>query len=253
MSEEMTNRRPLRSRQTRWAIAAASWLKQKRAMPNDISLLSVICGEIAGIAFLLTFYSDNYWLSILFLLLAIIGIQSRLICNLLDGMVAIEGGLKSPVGGIYNELPDRISDIIIFLGVGYGLWMFDWAAYLGWAACLFSVMTAYVRLLGGTCGVEQQFLGPMAKQHRMAVLTVGCVASIFLPFYGHWILYSCLWLIAVGSFLTTIWRVYNIILVLNKQNHNNNDNEQPVEQADGDNHDEEILSEDFPRIFVDKL
>lgn len=250
MSEEIKNRRPLRSRDSRWAIGAASWLKQKNVIPNDISLFSIICSEIAGIAFLLMFYFDHYWVSILFFILAVLAIQSRLICNLLDGMVAIEGGQKSPVGAIYNELPDRISDTIIFLGVGYGLWMFDWAAYLGWAAALFSVMTAYVRLLGGTCGLTQQFLGPMAKQHRMAVLTAGSAASIFVPFYGHWVLYICLWAIVIGSLLTVIWRTYHIALALNNQQRDNN---LPIEQEVDGHDDEEIISEDFPRIFIDKL
>lgn len=249
MIAEIKNRRPLRSRSSRWAIGAALWLKQRGVMPNDISLFSVICSEIAGIAFLLMFNFDHYGITILFLLLAIIGIQSRLICNLLDGMVAIEGGKKSAIGGVYNELPDRLSDIVIFLGVGYGLWMFDWAAYLGWAAALFSVMTAYVRLLGGTCGLEQQFLGPMAKQHRMALLTAGCAVSVFLPFYGHWILYLCLWAIVMGSILTIIWRTYHIVLALNRTQI---DNSLPTEQTDGDK-DEEIIGEDFPRIFIDRL
>lgn len=250
MTQEIKNRRPIRSRDTKWANWLATKLKDKGATPNDISLFSIICAEIAGIAFLLIFYYDNYWSSVLFLILAIIGIQARLVCNLLDGMVAIEGGLKSPVGPLYNEFPDRISDIIIFLGVGYGLWMFEWSAYLGWVAALCSVMTAYVRLLGGTCGLEQQFLGPMAKQQRMAVLTGGCALSVILPFYGHWILYLCLWIVALGSLLTIIWRTYHIVITLN---HQNKDNDVQYDNLQNGDNDEEIIREDFPRITIDKL
>ncbi|RKS84618.1 phosphatidylglycerophosphate synthase [Orbus hercynius] len=249
MTTEIKNRRPIRSRETRWANKTAMWLSHKGIAPNDISLFSVICAEIAAIALLLAFNYTNYWLSMLFCLVAVVGMQSRLICNLLDGMVAIEGGAKSAVGPIYNELPDRLSDTIIFLGVGYGLWMFESAAYLAWAAALFSVMTAYIRLLGGTCGLEQKFLGPMAKQHRMTVLTAGCAASIFVPFYGHWILYICLWVITIGAFLTVIWRTYQIVLALNYQCQ---DDILPIEKEQNDN-DKDTLSEDFPRIFIDKL
>lgn len=247
MTEEIKNRRPIRSRNTRWANRTAKWLKDKGFTPNDISLFSIICAEVAGIAFLLAFFYESPWLSILFFIISLIGIQARLICNLLDGMVAVEGGLKSPVGPIYNELPDRISDVIIFLGVGYGLWMFQWAAYLSWAAALFSVMTAYIRLLGGSCGLAQKFLGPMAKQQRMAVLTAGCAVSILLPSYGNWILYVCLWVITIGSLLTTLRRTYHIVLALN---HQNNDNNLSVAQEEVSHH-EDIISEDFPRISID--
>lgn len=214
MSSEIKNRRPIRTRQTPWAKNTATWLQQKGIMPNDISLLSIISAEIAGIALLLAFFYDNYVLSILCFIVAILGIQGRLICNLLDGMVAVEVGLKSATGVVYNELPDRVADIVIFLGLGYGLWMFTSAAYLGWAGALFAVMTAYVRLLGGTSGLEQQFLGPLAKQHRMAVVTAGCGFAIILPFYAQWILYCCLWVIVLGSLVTIIWRTYHIICAL---------------------------------------
>lgn len=247
MTEEIKNRRPIRTRDTRWAKAAAMWLQRKKITPNDISLFSIICACIAGIAFLLAFYYEHNILSMLFFLLAIIGMQSRLICNLLDGMVAIEGGQKSPVGPIYNELPDRISDIIIFLGLGYGLWMFSWAAYLGWAAALFSVMTAYVRLLGGSCGLEQQFLGPFAKQQRMAILTLGCAIAIIVPSYGCWILYICLWIVTIGSLFTTIWRLYHILLGLIPPSDNHHQNEKQGEYHEGSHR------EDFPRISIDKL
>ena len=35
-----------------------------------------------------------------------------------------------------------------------------------------AVFTAYVRLLGGSLGMTQHFIGPMAKQHRMFTLTL---------------------------------------------------------------------------------
>ena len=49
---------------------------------------------------------------------------------------------------------------------------------LGWAAVTLAMITAYIRVLGGTLTGTQSFTGPMAKQHRMAVLTLGCLLSI---------------------------------------------------------------------------
>jgi hypothetical protein len=38
-------------------------------------------------------------------------------------------------------------------------------------------MTAYVRTLGAAIGAPVNFCGPMAKQHRMALMTIACLAS----------------------------------------------------------------------------
>jgi len=40
------------------------------------------------------------------------------LCNLLDGMVAIEHGKQSQLGVLYNELPDRVSDSVLFVALG---------------------------------------------------------------------------------------------------------------------------------------
>ncbi len=107
-------------------------------------------------------------------------IQLRLICNLLDGMVAIEGGKKTAVGALYNEVPDRIADAFFFIAAGY---CNDWVLKfldipLGWVVAILSILTAYIRVLGGTLIGTQSFMGPMAKQHRMALLTLACLGSI---------------------------------------------------------------------------
>ena len=49
--------------------------------------------------------------------------------------------------------------------------------WLGWAAALLAALTAYVRVFGGALGLTQDFSGIMAKQRRMAALTVGLVAQ----------------------------------------------------------------------------
>ena len=121
---------------------------------------------------------------ILLLLGVAAAIQLRLACNLLDGMVAIEGAKRTPYGDLYNDVPDRIADVAIFLSAGYGIAYLPFGTVLGWSAALAAVLTAYVRLLGGSMGLTQYFSGPMAKQHRMATLTGACAASVFEPLWG---------------------------------------------------------------------
>ncbi|WP_187181799.1 CDP-alcohol phosphatidyltransferase family protein [Serratia marcescens] len=206
MALKINDRRPVTTRDKSWAKESAYWLKNRGVTPNQISLASTVFALFSGLCFLFAFYFSSWLIRDGLLLLAAALIQGRLICNLLDGMVAVEGGLATPAGPVYNELPDRVSDTLIFVGVGYGLSAFSFAETLGWVASLLALMTAYLRLLGGTCGLRQHFFGPMAKQHRMALLCGCTVLALFLPtFYGQTLLLLCLVVISLGS-LFTCWR-----------------------------------------------
>jgi phosphatidylglycerophosphate synthase len=144
-------------------------------------------------------------------------VQLRLLCNLLDGMVAVEGGRGSPVGSLYNEIPDRIADSLFLIAWGY-VCGFGW---LGWAAALVAAVTAYIRLLGGALGQKQDFRGPMAKQHRMAALTVVCLLAMLETWLrGHSaILGIGLWIVVIGSIWTCVERTRAIASGLEQSEH----------------------------------
>jgi phosphatidylglycerophosphate synthase len=89
---------------------------------------------------------------------------------MLDGMVAVASGKASLRGEILNDLPDRISDVLIFVGVAHSGWMNPLFGY--WAA-IFSLLTAYVGMLGQAVGVQREFSGLMSKPWRMVTLHVG--------------------------------------------------------------------------------
>jgi phosphatidylglycerophosphate synthase len=148
------------------------------------------------------------------LLLAGVCVQLRLMCNLLDGMVAVEHGRGSPVGPIWNELPDRLADGLFLVGAGYGASLAGvaWAADAGWAAAAFAVLTAYVRELGRGLGQPADFSGPMAKPHRMALLTAACVVAAAEPLWawrGQTLAIVCA-LVAAGSALTAARRTLTL-------------------------------------------
>jgi phosphatidylglycerophosphate synthase len=128
----------------------------------------------------------------------------RLLCNLFDGMVAVEGGKGAADGPFWNEFPDRIADILILVGAGVSIGL----PGLGWAAASFAVLTAYVRELGRATGQPSDFSGPMAKQHRMATITAAALLSMFEPLWnGHnEILLAALSLIAIGAAFTALRR-----------------------------------------------
>ena len=161
------DRRPLRSRQTSWAAAVLAMLLRTPLTANQISALGILFSIAGAGAILAAPQYPSAWL------LAALAIQLRLLANLMDGLVAVEGGRGSPSGAIWNEAPDRLEDTLFLVAFGYALGM----PWLGWLAAVLAVGTAYVRVLGGTFGLPQDFGGPMAKPHRMAALTVGCVLA----------------------------------------------------------------------------
>jgi phosphatidylglycerophosphate synthase len=182
--EHLNSRRALKSRDTRWAHALAGILARSGVTPNAISVLSVFFAAGAMACFLVAGDQTStagilgVWLG------AIVCIQLRLVCNLMDGMVAVEGGKGSPVGAIYNDAPDRVADVLILVGAGYSgagdpgvVKLFD-VIPLGWCCAVVAVWAAYVRVLGASLTAKQDYRGPMAKQHRMAVLCGGVLIEM---------------------------------------------------------------------------
>jgi phosphatidylglycerophosphate synthase len=176
-------RRPLKTRQRAWAQGLARALTRTGVAPNAISIASLGFATAAGVCLGFTAHAEGIARPALFLAAAAC-IQLRLLCNMLDGLVAIEGGRKTAYGEIFNDMPDRFADVVILVGAGYSIANFSWGRELGWLAAVLAVMTAYIRLLGGSLGVHQYFLGPMAKPHRMALLTAACVFSVFENYFG---------------------------------------------------------------------
>lgn len=173
------NRRPVKSRSVQAFHHLAAFLVRRGLTPNQVSVLSAVFAILGGVSLTLGAQSSSPAVMITGLGGAFLGIQLRLVCNLVDGLMAVEGGKKTPYGEFFNDFPDRISDIALFISAGAAIQpatdtaMMPWA----WAAALLAVLTAYIRVLGGSMGAPQFFLGPMAKQHRMAVLNLGLVGS----------------------------------------------------------------------------
>jgi len=199
-----TDRRPLASRDTAWARRIASLLARSSVTPNQISTVSIAFAALGAWALI-----DARPLA---LVGAAICVQLRLLCNLIDGMVAIEGGKQSPVGALYNEFPDRIADSLFLVALGYACEV----AWLGWLAALLAALTAYVRATGGALGLKQDFRGPMAKPHRMAVLTVACLAGAAEIYWNgtRYALLVAAIVIAAGSALTCVTRTRAIARAL---------------------------------------
>ncbi len=215
MMSEPENRRPLKVRGARLAQRFAHWLSQRRVTPNQISVTSVFFAGLAAGCLLVVGRADGalVWIAAV---LAAGFIQCRLLCNLFDGMVAVEGGKSTRSGELFNDIPDRIADPLILVAAGYATAVVPWAAALGWAAGIGAVLTAYVRTLAAAIGAPVDFRGPMAKQHRMAVMTLACLVSALEPalWSRGWALLAALGVITVGCLITVARRARAAYLAL---------------------------------------
>lgn len=106
----------------------------------------------------------------------------RLWCNMLDGMVALASGKASCRGEILNDLPDRLSDVLIFAGVAHSGLNTVPSGY--WAA-IAALITAYVGVFGQAVGVKREFSGVMSKPWRMVTLHIGAWITFALIATKH--------------------------------------------------------------------
>lgn len=187
------DRRPLKTRDKSWPKTLARSLVKLRLTPNAVSVLSIVFAGL--VCWALAAYAEC-WIA---LLLAAVGIQARLLCNLLDGLMAVEFGAKSKTGELFNEVPDRLADSLILVGAGVAAG----SSWLGWLGALLAMSTAYLRALGASLGHGQDFCGPGAKPHRMFVLTVGCLAQMAAILAG-WTHNFLLWTLTVAAALTAL-------------------------------------------------
>jgi phosphatidylglycerophosphate synthase len=170
---EPTSRRPIADGFRATAHFATALCVRLGIHPDSVSYGSVVAAALAAICFWKS--GEHPWL----LFLAPLFCYLRLWFNMLDGMLAIASGKASARGEILNDLPDRVSDVLIFAGVAHSGWMNPFVGY--WAA-IFALLTAYVGMFGQAVGGQREFGGVMSKPWRMVMLHA-----------GGWLTLACLW------------------------------------------------------------
>lgn len=210
MEYQPTERRPIPARQSEYAIRAARTLVRAGVTANQVSIAGMLAALAAG-ALLWTRAGEDAGGRAAWFAAACL-VQLRLLANLLDGMVAVESRTASRTGELYNEIPDRLSDIAILLGLGAA----GGAAALGVGAALGAVLTAYVRAQAKASGAPMEYCGPMAKPHRMMVVTLAAVYAALMPAAAQSLPVGdgrlgaatvALWIIAVGCVVTMFRRI----------------------------------------------
>ena len=134
--------------------------------PDTISYASMVAAGVAGVCF----WQAGRWPWLI--LPAVACCILRLWFNMLDGMVALASGKASLRGELLNDLPDRVSDVLIFIGAAHSGLGHVLGGY--WVA-IFALLVAYVGMFGQALGVQREFSGLMSKPWRMVTLGVGAL------------------------------------------------------------------------------
>ncbi|HSY19153.1 MAG TPA: CDP-alcohol phosphatidyltransferase family protein [Candidatus Acidoferrales bacterium] len=210
------SRRPIADAFRKTAQGAVRICVRFNIHPDAVSYLSMVAAALAAVCFWQA--GSHPWLLLVGPALCYV----RLWCNMLDGMVALASGKASWRGEILNDLPDRISDVLIFAGVAHsGLN----AVISGYWAAIFALLTAYVGMLGQAVGVQREFSGLMSKPWRMVTLHIGAWITLGLIWWGNGPIYrgkltvldwTCI--LVVFGCTQTIWvRLSRIMQALRKK------------------------------------
>jgi phosphatidylglycerophosphate synthase len=207
-----TSRRPIAGMFRATAHVAVNVAVRAGIHPDVFSYASIAAAAVAGVLFWRSMHHPK------FLILGAAFAFLRLWLNMFDGMVAVAAGKASKKGEIINDLPDRVSDVIIFIGMAHSGWCHRMPGY--WVAIL-ALLVAYVGLFGQAVGVQREFSGIMSKPWRIVALSVGAVATSILvhldrPYwFGGWLLLDWIHiLIIIGCVETILVRLTRIFRAL---------------------------------------
>jgi phosphatidylglycerophosphate synthase len=218
MSYQPTSRRPIANLFRGTAHGAVRVAVKLGIHPDVFSYASIASAAAAAFFFWKSTHHPR------FLLIGVAFAFLRLWLNMFDGMVALAAGKASKKGEIINDLPDRISDVLIFLGIAHSGWCRPFPAY--WVA-IASLLVAYVGLFGQAVGVQREFSGVMAKPWRIVALSISVLATMVLvltdrPYWlGHYVILDFTnYAILIGCAQTIIVRLSRIFRALEAQQAN---------------------------------
>ena len=203
-------RRPIARVFRATARSAVRFCVAQRIHPDAISYSSIAASALAGLCF-----RGAGEVPVL-LLVAPALCYVRLWLNMLDGMVALASGQASPRGEILNDLPDRLSDVLIFAGVAHSGLVSPYTAY--WAA-IAALLTAYVGTIGQAVGVQREFSGVMSKPWRMVEIHAGAWLAFAVGSHQSALTildFACLAIIA-GCVQTMTVRLRRILTALDRK------------------------------------
>src|SRR5699024_7327862 len=119
-SPQGTDRRAIPQRSTFWAAKLADAMYAAKLTPNMVSVGSVIFAVIGAAGLIASALVTTDSARAVCLVVTASCIPLRLLLNMLDGMLAGEKGMHTPTGDLFNDVPDRIADLVLAAPAGDG-------------------------------------------------------------------------------------------------------------------------------------
>lgn len=163
---------------------AVNALASRGVRPNHLTLLALLGSLAAGAAPLLA-ARDPRWLLVLPPWLFL-----RMALNAMDGMLAREHGMATPLGGAFNEASDVLADLAIYLPLA------RFAPDAAWGIVAFGVaglFTEFCGLVGPSLGASRRYEGPMGKSDRAFLVGLAALLAPLAPVttdYWPWVFWA---------------------------------------------------------------
>lgn len=176
-----------------------NWLVAARVHPNTLSTLGFVITCTSG------YFFHTHYVRMAGALILVGGIF-----DMFDGTVARRTGLASPFGAFYDSTLDRLSEIIVYVGL-LSLYN-DYRAdandvvmiYVVIAAMAGSLMISYTRARAEALGIDCS-VGLMQRAER--VILIGAAALFFGEQNNGAVLRVVLWGLAILTNLTVLQRI----------------------------------------------
>ena len=170
-----------------------------RLTPNSITLLGLPIGITAAF-----FLSQGSFSFAAFLVLLLGG------CDLLDGFLAKSKGLTTPFGAFLDSTIDRITELLLFAGILFFYLRQERVLMVGvtyWVIGA-SLVISYTRARAENF-IQNCRVGFWERPERLGLLLLGLVS-------GH--LNTALWILAFGTTLTALHRIFYTRSTLSQKN-----------------------------------
>ncbi len=159
--------RPITGKLAAWGFTA-----------NQVTLAALLLSLLTGAVLVLCRQQTNVYLAVPLVMFL------RMALNAIDGMLAREHDMKSPLGAILNELCDVISDAALYLPFALLPEVSGWLVVIVVIAAIVSEMTGVVAV---QIGASRRYDGPMGKSDRAFVFgAIALALGLGMP-SGAWL------------------------------------------------------------------
>lgn len=168
-------------------------LAQRGITANQITISAVILSLLIGLA--IAWQPQNRFILFLLPLTLLI----RMALNAIDGLLAREHNMQTPLGAILNELGDVIADAALYLPLAL---LPDISPTLVVIVVLFAVISEMTGVIAIQIGATRRYDGPMGKSDRAVIFgTLALLLAFGIP-TGIWL--NITLVIILGLLMITI-------------------------------------------------